>query len=154
MDRIGGLAVGEVAQRSGIAVSAIHFYERKGLISSSRNSANHRRYSPVVLRKIAIIQVAQRAGVPLREIAEAISFLPPDAKVTVEDWEQLSSNWATQLDDRIARLQRLRKLMDGCIGCGCLSLGKCKLLNPDDMIGANGPGPRFLEEDAPDSLDF
>lgn len=154
MDRIGGLTVGEVAQRSGIAVSAIHFYERKGLISSSRNKANHRRYSPTVLRKIAIIQVAQRAGVPLREIAEAMAFLPPEAKVTVDHWEQLSTNWAAELDDRIARLQRLRKLMDGCIGCGCLSLSTCKLLNPDDVIGQNGPGPRFLEEDAPDSLDF
>ncbi|MEM9633685.1 MAG: redox-sensitive transcriptional activator SoxR [Pseudomonadota bacterium] len=154
MNRKGGLTVGEVAQRSGIAVSAIHFYERKGLISSSRNSANHRRYSATVLRKIAIIQVAQRAGVPLREIAEAMSFLPPEEKVTVAHWEQLSSNWASELDARIVRLQRLRKLMDGCIGCGCLSLNTCKLLNPDDEIGKNGPGPRFLEEDAPESLDF
>lgn len=154
MNRQGGLTVGEVAARSGIAVSAVHFYERKGLISSVRNSANHRRYSPTVLRKIAIIQVAQRAGIPLREIAGAMDFLPPEAKVTVRHWEKLSSRWTEELDDRIARLQRLRDGMAACIGCGCLSLKTCKLVNPDDRIGANGPGPRYLEEDAPEAFDL
>lgn len=149
MKRRGGLTVGEVAERSGIAVSAVHFYERKGLIASERNDANHRRYSPTVLRKIAIIQVAQRAGIPLREIADAMDFLPPEAKVTVRHWEVLSTRWTEELDDRIARLQRLRDGMAGCIGCGCLSMATCKLVNPDDKIGANGPGPRYLEENAP-----
>lgn len=149
MKRKGGLTVGEVADRSGIAVSAVHFYERKGLISSARNDANHRRYSPTVLRKIAIIQVAQRAGIPLREIADAMDFLPPEEKVTVKHWEKLSTRWTEELDERIARLQRLRDGMAGCIGCGCLSMDTCKLVNPDDKIGANGPGPRYLEEDAP-----
>ncbi|WP_166415525.1 redox-sensitive transcriptional activator SoxR [Cochlodiniinecator piscidefendens] len=150
MHNKGGLSVGDVAERSGIAVSAVHFYERKGLIGSLRNSANHRRYSPTVLRKIAIIQVAQRAGVPLREIGQAMEFLPVEAKVTVKHWEKLSSRWTEELDDRIARLQRLRDGMAGCIGCGCLSIDVCKLVNPDDQMGKNGPGPRFLEEDAAD----
>ena len=123
MSRQGGLTVGEVAARSGIAVSAVHFYERKGLISSVRNSANHRRYSTTVLRNIAIIQVAQRAGIPLREIAAAMDFLPPEAKVTVRHWEKLSARWTGEL------------------------------VNPDDRIDANGPGPRYLEEDAPESFD-
>lgn len=145
----GGLTVGEVAARSGIAVSAVHFYERKGLIACARNDANHRRYSPTVLRKIAIIQVAQRAGIPLKEIAEAMNFMPSEAKVTVKHWEKLSTLWTDELDNRIARLQRLRDGMAGCIGCGCLSMDTCKLVNPDDHIGENGPGPRYLEEDAP-----
>ena len=152
MRRRGGLTVGEVAERSGIAVSAVHFYERKGLIASVRNNANHRRYSPTVLRKIAIIQVAQRAGIPLKEIADAMDFLPPEAKVTVSHWEALSRHWTDELDNRIARLQRLRDGMAGCIGCGCLSMDTCKLVNPDDFIGENGPGPRYLEEDAPTEI--
>ncbi|KIC07520.1 hypothetical protein RA19_23425 [Leisingera sp. ANG-M1] len=152
MKRIGGLTVGEVAERSGIAVSAVHFYERKGLISSERNDVNHRRYPPTVLRKIAVIQVAQRAGIPLREIGQAMAFLPAEAKVTARHWETLSSRWTAELDDRIARLQRLRDGMASCIGCGCLSMDTCHLFNPDDVIGANGPGPRFLEEDAPESF--
>lgn len=149
MIRKGGLTVGEVATRSGIAVSAVHFYERKGLIASVRNSANHRRYSPTVLRKIAIIQVAQKVGIPLKEIAEAMRFLPQEAKVTVKHWEALSTRWTDELDDRIARLQRLRDGMAGCIGCGCLSMDTCELVNSEDHIGRNGPGPRYLEEDAP-----
>lgn len=144
-----GLTVGEVAKRSGLAVSAIHFYERQGLIVSSRNQANHRRYSANVLRKLAIIQVAQRAGISLREIADAMSFLPPDAKITVKHWEKLSTKWKNDLDDRIERLQRLRDGIAGCIGCGCLSIKMCRLVNPDDIIGKNGAGPRYLEEDAP-----
>lgn len=147
-----GLTVGEVAARSGLAVSAIHFYERKGLIMSERNSANHRRYSPTVLRKIAVIQVAQRAGISLKDIAKAMDFLPSDAKVTVAHWERLSTQWTEALNDRIARLQRLRDGLARCIGCGCLSMDACHLFNPDDMIGMNGPGPRYLEEDAEDML--
>lgn len=146
-----GLAVGEVAERSGLSVSAIHFYERKGLIASSRTSANHRRYSATVLRKLAVIQVAQRAGVPLKEIADAMSFLPPEGKITAKHWEKLSSKWKKELDDRIARLERLRNGLAGCIGCGCLSIEVCQLVNPEDIIGLNGSGPRYLEEDAPDA---
>jgi MerR family redox-sensitive transcriptional activator SoxR len=145
---VGGLTVGEVSERSGIAVSAIHFYERKGLVHSDRTSANHRRYAPSVLRKIAVIQVAQRAGISLKEIAEAMAFLPPEAKIQQRDWARLSARWTEQLDDRISRLQRLRDGMAECIGCGCLSMKRCNLLNPKDEIGENGKGPRFLEEDA------
>ncbi len=145
-----GLSVGQVAERSGLAVSAIHFYESKGLIHSWRTGANHRRYSAAVLRRLAVIQVAQRAGVPLRDIANALATLPDDSKVTRSDWETLSRHWAAELDDRIARLQRLRTNMGACIGCGCLSLDMCQLVNPDDEISKNGPGPRYLEEDAPE----
>ncbi len=147
-----GLSVGQVAERSGLAVSAIHFYENKGLVHSWRTSANHRRYSAAVLRRLAVIQVAQRAGVPLRDIANALATLPDDSKVTRKDWEKLSSHWAAELDDRIARLQRLRSNMGTCIGCGCLSLDTCQLINPDDQIAQNGPGPRYLEEDAPEKI--
>lgn len=142
------LSVGEVAERSGVAVSAVHFYERQGLIQSKRNGSNHRRYSAWVLRRIAVIQVAQRAGIPLKEIRDAFRTLPSDTRMTAEDWAALSAAWKSGLDERIARLTRLRDQIAGCIGCGCLSMDKCALFNPDDIIGKNGSGPRYLEEDA------
>lgn len=145
MKRKDGLTVGDVAERSGIAVSAVHFYERKGLIRSARNSANHRRYSPTVLRKIAIIRVAQRAGVPLQEVADAMAFLPAEGKVTADDWATLSRQWTDELNDRIDRLTRLRDNMAGCIGCGCLSMEACRLVNPGDALADEGPGPRKLD---------
>jgi MerR family redox-sensitive transcriptional activator SoxR len=147
MKRKDGLTVGDVAERSGMAVSAVHFYERKGLIRSARNAANHRRYSPTVLRKLAIIRVAQRAGIPLQEVADAMAFLPAEEKVTVKDWEILSQQWHDDLTDRIDRLVRLRDSMASCIGCGCLSMDACALFNPDDELAKEGPGPRKLEGD-------
>jgi MerR family transcriptional regulator, redox-sensitive transcriptional activator SoxR len=139
------LSVGQVAARSGVAVSALHFYESKGLIRSYRNRGNQRRYPREVLRRIAIIKVAQRAGIPLMAIAKVLKALPRERTPNRDDWEKMSSNWKEELNDRIARLTRLRDQLNGCIGCGCLSLGICPLRNPDDELGKQGPGPRLLD---------
>ena len=139
------LSVGEVAARSGVAVSTLHFYEAKGLIRGRRNSGNHRRYPRDVLRRVAVIKVAQRAGVPLKEIAAALAALPDGRAPTAQDWQRLSRRWKAQLDDRIARLTRLRDRLTDCIGCGCLSIRDCPLRNPHDSLGAQGSGPRLLD---------
>lgn len=139
------LSVGEVARRSGVAVSAVHFYEAEGLIAGWRTAANHRRYPRGVLRRIAIIKVAQRAGIPLKEIAAAFATLPEGAVPSAGDWARLSAGWKHDLDERIERLTRLRDALSGCIGCGCLSLGDCPLRNPADILGSQGPGPRILD---------
>ena len=139
------LTVGEVAARSGVAVSTLHFYEAKGLISSWRNSGNQRRYAREVLRRVAVIKVAQRTGIPLEEIRDALSTLPEKRTPTWEDWKKLSAVWRAHLSDRIERLMRLRDQLDGCIGCGCLSLETCPLRNPWDCLAADGPGPRLLD---------
>lgn len=141
------LAVGEVARRSGVAVSTLHFYESRGLIKSWRNASNHRRYPREVLRRVAVIKVAQRAGVPLASIKAALSALPDQRTPTAEDWQSLSSHWKAELDQRIHRLQQLRDDLDGCIGCGCLSLESCPLRNPNDTLSEQGPGPRLLEQE-------
>lgn len=139
------MTVSEVARRSGVTVSALHFYERQGLIESWRTSGNQRRYSREVLRRIAVIRVAQQTGIPLAEIGEALAGLPSGRAPNNADWERLSSRWRDSLDSRIAQLSRLRDRLDGCIGCGCLSLRQCPLRNPDDTEGAKGPGARFLQ---------
>jgi MerR family redox-sensitive transcriptional activator SoxR len=139
------LTVGQVAERSGVAVSTLHFYESKGLIRSWRNEGNQRRYSRDALRRVAVIKVAQRAGIPLESIRNALSSLPGGRTPTAEDWTKLSSDWRRELDDRINRLTRLRDQLDGCIGCGCLSLGVCPMRNPWDQLAAEGPGPRLLD---------
>lgn len=139
------LTVGEVAQRSGVAVSTIHFYESKGLITSTRSAGNQRRYSALVLRYIGIIKVAQRTGIALEDIREALGRYPPGSKLTAAQWQALSSQWRVDLDDRIQRLTRLRDELDSCIGCGCLSLTDCPLRNPEDVLGQQGPGPQILE---------
>jgi MerR family redox-sensitive transcriptional activator SoxR len=139
------LSVGEVAERSGVAVSTLHFYEAKGLIHSRRNRGNQRRYPRGILRRVAVIKVAQRTGIPLSEIAEALSILPHDRPLTAKDWRRLSETWKARLDERIDRLTKLRNQLDGCIGCGCLSMQECPLRNPWDALGAEGPGPRLLE---------
>jgi MerR family redox-sensitive transcriptional activator SoxR len=139
------LSVGEVASRSGVAVSTVHFYESQGLIKGWRNSGNHRRYAREVLRRIAVIKVAQRAGIPLQSIKEALATLPDGRTPTARDWRKLSAKWKKDLDDRIARLTRLRDQMSGCIGCGCLSIKECPLRNPYDELGEQGPGPRLLD---------
>lgn len=139
------LTVGEVARRSGVAVSALHFYESKGLIKSWRNDGNQRRYAREVLRRVAVIKVAQRTGIPLESIRQALHELPDGRTPTADDWARLSKKWRTELDDRIQRLLRLRDQLDGCIGCGCLSLGVCPLRNPWDKLGEEGPGPRLLD---------
>ncbi|HXV30005.1 MAG TPA: redox-sensitive transcriptional activator SoxR [Sinorhizobium sp.] len=139
------LTVGEVAERSGIAVSTLHFYETKGLIRSNRSRGNQRRYPRGVLRRVAVIKVAQRTGIPLSEIQSALSVLPDDRPLTVEDWGKLSKTWRQQLDERIAKLTALRDQLTGCIGCGCLSMHDCPLRNPYDMLGAEGAGPRLID---------
>lgn len=144
--RIGeDLSVGEVAARAGVPVSTLHFYESKGLIRSTRTRGNQRRYPRSVLRRVAIIKVAQRTGIPLREIREALSLLPQECTPTTEDWRRLSERWRTNLDARITMLTRLRDQLDGCIGCGCLSMSACPLRNPGDRLSEQGPGPRLLE---------
>lgn len=140
------LSVGEVAKRSGVAVSTIHFYESKGLISSIRTQGNQRRYTPGVLRYIAIIKVAQRAGVPLDEVKAALGDYQPMVRVTATQWKSVASRWRRDLDDRIAKLQQLRDDLGGCIGCGCLSLKDCPLRNPEDKLARLGPGPHFPEQ--------
>ena len=145
MDLEKTLTVGELAQRSGVAVSALHFYEAKGLIRSSRSGGNQRRYAREVLRRVSVIKVAQRVGVPLAEIHEALKALPQNRAPTAAEWRRLSSKWKDELDERIARLTQLRDKLDECIGCGCLSIGNCWLRNPWDKLGAKGPGPRLLE---------
>ena len=139
------LTVGEVAERSGIAVSTLHFYETKGLIRSNRSRGNQRRYPRSVLRRVAVIKVAQRTGIPLAEIQSALSVLPDDRPLTVEDWSRLSKSWRQQLDDRIAKLTSLRDQLTGCIGCGCLSMNDCPLRNPYDVLGSEGAGPRLID---------
>lgn len=141
------LTVGEVAGRSGVAVSTLHFYESKGLIKSWRNQGNQRRYAREVLRRVAVIKVAQRTGIPLESIRKALQELPDGRTPTADDWARLSKKWRAELNDRIQRLVRLRDQLDGCIGCGCLSLGVCPLRNPWDRLGEEGPGPRLLDPD-------
>ena len=142
------LTVGQVAERAGIAVSALHFYETKGLIKSHRTAGNQRRYGMDVLRRVAIIRVAQDLGISLAEVGAAFAGLPEDRVLSREDWEVMSAQWAASLDARIARLQRLRLGMADCIGCGCLSIDRCGLLNGDDRLASSGPGPRRLIGDA------
>lgn len=144
--RLAELSVGEVAERSGVAVSALHFYEAKGLITSRRNSGNQRRYPRDVLRRVAVIKVAQKLGVALSDIAAALATLPAGRTPTARDWNSLSAMWKQDLDQRIDKLTRLRDQLGECIGCGCLSLDHCKLRNPLDELSEQGSGPRLLDE--------
>jgi MerR family redox-sensitive transcriptional activator SoxR len=141
------LSVGQVAERSGVAVSTLHFYETKGLIHSQRNAGNQRRYRRDVLRRVAIIKVAQRLGIPLADIGAALATLPCDHMPTAADWQQLSAQWQRDLNARFEQLTRLRDQLTGCIGCGCLSMQDCPLRNPRDELGEQGAGARLLETD-------
>ena len=137
------LIIGEVSRRSGVASSALRFYEERGLISSERAGSGHRQYPRSVLRRIAFIVFAQRIGLTLDEIGAELAKLPPDRIPTRRDWARLSGEWTKRIDDRIAQLQRLRAGLTQCIGCGCLSIDKCKLANPADRAGRGGAGPRY-----------
>jgi MerR family transcriptional regulator, redox-sensitive transcriptional activator SoxR len=139
------LTVGQLAERSGVAVSALHFYEAKGLISSRRTAGNQRRYTRDSLRRIAFIRLAQRIGIPLKVIKDALAELPDERTPTREDWARLSAAWRGELDDRIEQLQRLRDDLTDCIGCGCLSLDRCPVANPHDRLGEEGPGARRID---------
>jgi MerR family redox-sensitive transcriptional activator SoxR len=139
------LSVGQLAARSGIAVSAIHFYEARGLIRSRRNAGNQRRYARETLRRVAVIKVAQRIGMPLAMIGAALGSLPHARAPTAAEWRKLSALWKSGLDERIERMIRLRDSLSGCIGCGCLSLKACPLRNPEDRLANEGTGPRLLD---------
>ncbi|MGP3959990.1 redox-sensitive transcriptional activator SoxR [Nonomuraea sp. 3N208] len=139
------LTVGELAERSGVAVSALHFYEAKGLIKSRRTAGNQRRYGRDSLRRVAFIRLAQRIGIPLKTIKDALAELPDERTPTRDDWASLSAAWRSELDDRILQLQRLRDDLTDCIGCGCLSLDRCPVANPYDRLGDEGPGARRID---------
>jgi len=137
------LTIGEVTRRSGVAASALRFYEERGLIASERAGSAHRRYPRAVLRRIAFIVFAQKVGLTLEEIGAELGKLPGGRTPTRRDWSRLSAGWTERIDDRIAELERLRVGLTECIGCGCLSLDRCRLANPGDRAGARGPGPRY-----------
>lgn len=139
------LSVGQVAERGGVSVSALHFYERQGLISSTRTAGNQRRFPRSVLRRVAVIRAAQRAGIPLALVSGVFSELPTDGLPTQADWQRLSERWREELDARITALQKLRGSLGGCIGCGCLSLAECGFVNPDDAVAGKGPGARAFD---------
>jgi MerR family redox-sensitive transcriptional activator SoxR len=138
------LTIGELAARSGVAPSALRYYERLGLIRARRTSGNQRRYERAELRRVAFIRIAQQVGVSLDEIRAALAELPDSRTPTRADWERLSRRWRRRLEEQIALLERLRDNLTGCIGCGCLSLRTCRLYNPQDQLAAVGPGPRRL----------
>lgn len=138
------LTIGTVSDRTGVATSALRYYEDEGLISADRNDAGHRRYPRAVLRRIAFIQFAQRVGLSLEEIRATLATLPGNRTPADRDWVRLSRAWRPRLDEYIAELQRLRDRLEGCIGCGCLSMSHCKVLNPGDEVAVRGPGPRFV----------
>ncbi len=139
------LTIGQLSERSGVAASALRYYEDLGLIASERSAGNQRRYRSATLRRVAFIRSAQRVGLSLDEIAAALSGLPSGRTPTKADWSRLSRSWRPRLDAQIERLERLRGRLDGCIGCGCLSLRSCALNNPDDEAARNGPGAVLLE---------
>lgn len=139
------LTIGELSERSGVAHSALRYYETQGLIGSERTSGNQRRYARSTLRRLAFVRSAQRVGLTLEEIAEALATLPERRAPTKADWSRLSRGWRPRIDTQIERLERLRDKLDSCIGCGCLSLRTCALSNPDDEVADRGPGAVFLE---------
>ncbi len=141
------LTIGEVAERSGLAASAIRFYERQGLVHAERTASGQRRFRRDVLRRFAFIRIAQRVGLTLEEIVTALAVLPVDHAPTRRDWERLTAGWQDRIEQRISLLEALRSGLSSCIGCGCLSLRTCALANPDDVAAAMGPGPQYLMGD-------
>lgn len=143
------LPIGEIAQRSGVATSALRFYEKEGLIHSERTESGHRRFPRAILRRIAFIVFAQKIGLTLEEIGDELAKLPSDVVPRSREWARLTRKWEARLDERIAELERLRSGLTECIGCGCLSLERCKLANPGDALAAHGPGPRIWMSSKP-----
>ncbi|WP_258807062.1 redox-sensitive transcriptional activator SoxR [Pseudidiomarina sp. CB1] len=141
------LSVGQIAERCGVNVSAIHFYERKGLIHSSRSTGNQRRFGREAIRRVSIIKVAQQLGISLEEVAEVFEPLPKFGAPSKADWQSVAEQWQQRLQQRIAKLQRLKDSLTGCIGCGCLSMTACPLYNADDKLAEQGPGPVILNKD-------
>ena len=145
------LSIGELSRRSGLPVSTLHFYERKGLIAAERNAANHRVYRKEILRRVAVIKIAQGVGIPLAEVADALSGLPGDATPDTEDWARISAGWHADLTRRIELLTAFRDMMAKCIGCGCLSVKSCPLYNENDHLAREGSGARLLPSPEPPS---
>jgi MerR family transcriptional regulator, redox-sensitive transcriptional activator SoxR len=144
-----GLSIGDVAARSGVATSALRFYEAQGLLASQRTSGNQRRYERAVLRRVALIRAGRAAGIPLERIRAALDTLPAERAPTRRDWERLSRAWRSDLDEQIAMLHAVRDRLTTCIGCGCLSIDACTLLNPDDEAGGLGSGAHYIARDSP-----
>lgn len=138
------ISIGELANRTGVATSALRFYEERGLISSERTEGNQRRFTRSTIRRVSVIRAAQTVGLSLAEIGDALESLPSDREARDDDWRRLSESWRDHLDQRIQGLERLRDRLTGCIGCGCLSLDRCALVNPGDEAARLGPGPRYL----------
>jgi MerR family redox-sensitive transcriptional activator SoxR len=143
------LTIGELSTRSGVSQSALRFYEREGLVSAWRTDGNQRRYASVTLRRVALVQAGKAAGIPLERIRDALAKLPAGKTPTKRDWERLSRSWARELDERIATLESVRDRLTTCIGCGCLSLRTCALLNPEDEAGSLGGGAHYLRRVSP-----
>lgn len=141
------LTIGALGERAGVATSALRFYEAEGLIHATRSDSGQRRFTRDALRRVSFIRVAQNLGLSLDEIRTALASLPENRTPNEKDWERLSRSWRPRIDERIRMLERLRDRLDGCIGCGCLSLRRCRLLNADDAVGARGPGPRYVLDD-------
>jgi MerR family redox-sensitive transcriptional activator SoxR len=148
------ITIGELSRRSGVSQSALRFYERQGLIAAHRTSGNQRRYERVTLRRVALIQAGKAAGIPLERIREALAALPDDKWPSKRDWERLSSSWRRELDERIATLEAIRSRLTGCIGCGCLSLQRCTLINLGDDAALLGAGAHYLTRVAPRERDL
>jgi MerR family redox-sensitive transcriptional activator SoxR len=142
-----GLTIGALSDRTGVAASALRYYEAEGLIHATRSTGGQRRYARHTLRRVSFVRVAQQVGLSLDEIRIALASLPANRTPNHKDWERLSNSWRPRLDAQIRLLERLRDRLDGCIGCGCLTLGYCKLANPDDEAASRGPGPRFIVDD-------
>jgi MerR family transcriptional regulator, redox-sensitive transcriptional activator SoxR len=142
------LTIGALSERTGVAHSALRFYESEGLVHATRSEGGQRRYPRDVLRRVSFIRIAQQVGLSLDEIRAALSSLPENRTPNKKDWERLSTSWRPRLDHQIAMLERLRDRLTGCIGCGCLSLQACRLLNPGDQVAERGPGPRYILDDA------
>ena len=151
------LTIGEMSERTGVATSALRFYEAEGLIHATRSEGGQRRYTREIIRRVSFIRVAQNVGLSLEEIGEALASLPQGRTPTREDWDRLAVSWRPRIDAQIRVLQRLHDRLTGCIGCGCLSLQACRLLNPGDLVAARGPGPRYVldddEEEGDDALE-
>jgi len=141
------LSIGELSDRSGVAASALRFYEAEGLIHAERSAGGQRRYHRDALRRVAFVRIAQQVGLSLEEIRDALSTLPENRTPTQKDWEELSASWRPRIDAQIRVLERLRDRLSACIGCGCLSLRVCRLVNADDRAGERGPGPRYVLDD-------
>jgi MerR family redox-sensitive transcriptional activator SoxR len=141
------LTIGELSERSGVASSALRFYEAEGLIYATRSPSGQRRFTRETLRRVSFVRVAQQVGLSLEEIRMALASLPQNRTPNEEDWERLSNSWRPRIDHQIRMLERLRDRLDRCIGCGCLSLRHCQLLNPGDQVGQRGPGPRYILDD-------